>query len=120
MLFFWVYGVSIGLMAALSATPVVDSRQLWWPAAWTIAAIAFAINQLLLFLNWDINGRLRADGVDLLLTLVTPTAVLLLAVFNHAHGPRLGPLARVVLSVGTGAVTLAVWLPALSILERAV
>ena len=116
MLSFSVYGASVGLMAALSATAHADNRQLWWPAAWTIAATTFAINQLLLFLNWDINRQLRADGVDLLLTLVTPTVVLLLAAFNPARGPRLGPVSRVVLCIGAGAAALALWLPALSML----
>ena len=120
MLFFWVYGAGVGLMAALSATRMVDNRQFWWLAAWLTAGATFAINQLLLFLNLDINNHARVDGVDLLLTLVTPVAVLLLGFFSNTRGPHLRPLSRVVLCISAGAAALALCLPALFMMQCAV
>lgn len=81
----------------LSGTVVVKIRRLWWLAAWSIAGMSFAINQLHLFVTWENPASSDAAQSALLNTLVTPTSVLLLAGFCRGSSQRFGTVWRVVL-----------------------
>ncbi len=112
MLFFWVYSTSIGLITALSVTRVVDNRQLWWLAAWTLAFISFATGQLHLYLTWDVDNQRLAAVVDLMLTLATPITVMLIAGFIYPTAKPLGPAVRVAFCLGTGFTCWWLWMHA--------
>ena len=124
MLFFWVFSTSIGLITALSVTRVVDNRQLWWLAAWTLAFISFATGQLHLYLTWDVDNQRLAAVVDLMLTLATPITVMeafpglslitvmLIAGFIYPTAKPLGPAVRVAFCLGTGFTCWWLWMHA--------
>lgn len=108
--FLWVYGASIALLAALSATPIVENRRTWWHAAWTLSGISFAICQLYLFMGWIADRRSGPAEEDLILTLVTPITVLLIAGLTFSTTNPLLRALRVCLCVGLGYVSSMLWL----------
>ena len=116
MLIIGVYVASIVLLAALSATSIVENRRIWWQAAWTLALISFAVCQVHLYVAWTTDRIGRPEEEDLLLTLVTPITVLLLAGLTYRTTHPLLRSLRVLLCLGLGYVGSWLWLGALLVM----
>jgi len=110
MLFISVYVVSVALLAALSATPLVENRRIWWQAAWTLAGISFAVCQFHLYLGWIADRMGRPEEEELILTLVTPVTVLLIAGLTYRTTNPLLRALRVLICLGLGYVGSMLWL----------
>ena len=109
-MFLWVYGGTIGLLATLSATSLVENRRVWWQVAATLAFISFAICQWAVFLAWDVYGIRGAVVGNLVLSLVTPITVLAIAALNYRTSNPFVRILRAPLCLAMGFVALSLWM----------